>query len=160
FISGKGKSAKAQGSEPLSREFPGSPGSSPFRTALPIRSAVPALIRVTSARLQAGKDRRLSGPNRGGSNNSRAQGAAVVPRREQHMSFKSKVLAGAASLALVGGVAVAGGLSANAATPSCGDSCINIFSRDFGPSFFMDVFRQGVRVGQPIILFKQSNHDP
>ena len=80
------------------------------------------------------------------------------------MSFKSKVLAGAASLALVGGVAVAGGLSANAATPSCGHNCIDIFNRQFGtyrsPNFVMDVFRQGARVGQPIILFRTSNSDP
>ena len=45
------------------------------------------------------------------------------------MSFKSKMLAGAATLALVGGVAMVGALSASAATPSCGHSCINVFSR-------------------------------
>jgi hypothetical protein len=81
------------------------------------------------------------------------------------MSFKSKVLAGAASLALVGGLAVTGGLSADAATPSCGHNCINIFNRQFGtyrngPNFILDVFRQGARVGQPIILFRTSNADP
>jgi hypothetical protein len=80
------------------------------------------------------------------------------------MSFKSKVLAGAASLALVGGVAVVGGLSASAATPSCGNRCIDVFSRQFGthrtPNFVMDVFRQGAKVGQPIILFRTSNSDP
>jgi hypothetical protein len=90
------------------------------------------------------------------------------------MSFKSKMLAGAASLALVGGLAVTGGLSASAATPSCGPNfantpplppgCINVFSRQFGthrsPNFIMDVFRQGARVGQPIILFRTSNSDP
>jgi hypothetical protein len=81
------------------------------------------------------------------------------------MSFKSKVLAGAASLALVGGLAVTGGLAADAATPSCGHNCINIFNRQFGtyrhgPNFILDVFRQGARVGQPIILFRTSNADP
>ena len=80
------------------------------------------------------------------------------------MSFKSKLLGGAAALALVGGVGTAGALSASAATPSCGNSCINVFSRDFGthrsPNFVMDVFRQGARVGQPIILFRTSNFDP
>jgi len=80
------------------------------------------------------------------------------------MSFKSKLLVGAATLALVGGVGTAGALSASAATPSCGNSCINIFSRDFGtfatPNFTMDVWRQGAKVGQPIILFKVSNSDP
>jgi len=80
------------------------------------------------------------------------------------MSFKSKLLVGAATLALVGGVGTAGALSASAATPSCGNSCINIFSRDFGtfatPNFTMDVWRQGAKVGQPIILFRVSNSDP
>jgi len=80
------------------------------------------------------------------------------------MSFKSKVLAGAASLALVGGVAMAAGPTATAGTPSCGPSCINIFSRQFGthrsPNFVMDVLRQGMKVGQPIILFRTSNADP
>jgi hypothetical protein len=80
------------------------------------------------------------------------------------MSFKSKMLAGAASLALVGGVAAVGGMSASAATPSCGHSCIDVFSRQFGthhsPNFVMDVFRQGAKVGQPIILFRSSNADP
>ena len=91
------------------------------------------------------------------------------------MSFKSKALAGAAALALVGGVGTAGALSASAATPSCGpgginpitqtlSGCINVFSKQFGthrhPNFVLDVFRQGAKVGQPIILFRDSNSDP
>jgi hypothetical protein len=80
------------------------------------------------------------------------------------MSFKSKLLAGAATLALVGSVSIVGALSASAATPSCGRDCINIFSRAFGthrtPNFVMDVLRQGAKVGQPIILFRTSNTDP
>jgi hypothetical protein len=80
------------------------------------------------------------------------------------MSIKSKVLASAATLTLVGGVGSVGALSASAATPSCGFSCIEVFSHDFGthfrPNFVMDVLRQGERVGQPIILFRTSNADP
>jgi hypothetical protein len=80
------------------------------------------------------------------------------------MSIKSKVLAGAATLALIGGVGTAGALSASAATPSCGRNCIDIFSRAFGthrtPGYVMDVLRQGAKVGQPIILFRTSNTDP
>ena len=84
------------------------------------------------------------------------------------MSIKSKVLAAAATLTLVGGVGAAGTLatatSANAATPSCGNSCINIFSREFGthsnPAFVVDTLRQGEKVGQPNILFRTSNADP
>jgi hypothetical protein len=80
------------------------------------------------------------------------------------MSFKSKLLAGAATLALVGSVGTVGALSASAATPSCGRDCIDIFSRAFGthrtPNFTMDVLRQGAKVGQPIILFRTTNTDP
>jgi len=83
------------------------------------------------------------------------------------MSIKSKVLAAAATLAMVGSAGTAGVLTAgtaNAATPSCGNRCLNIFSREFGthhtPGFVMDVLRQGEKVGQPIILFRTSNTDP
>ena len=83
------------------------------------------------------------------------------------MSIKSKVLAGAATLALVAGVGTAGVLSAgtaSAATPSCGGACVNLFSYQFGthksPNFTADVFRQGEKSGQPIILFRTANFDP
>jgi len=80
------------------------------------------------------------------------------------MSLKSKLLAGAATMALVGSMGVVGAMSAAAATPSCGRDCIDIFSRAFGthrtPNFVMDVLRQGAKVGQPIILFRTSNTDP
>jgi hypothetical protein len=83
------------------------------------------------------------------------------------MSIKSKVLAAAATLTLVGGVGAAGALTAgtaSAATPSCGNSCINVFSHQFGthaePNYVVDVLRQGEKVGQPIILFRTANFDP
>ena len=83
------------------------------------------------------------------------------------MSFKSKVLAAAATLTLVGGVGAAGALtagSASAATPSCGLACINLFSYQFGkhnsPNYTVDVLRQGEKIGQPIILFRTANYDP
>jgi hypothetical protein len=81
------------------------------------------------------------------------------------MSFKRKVLAAAATLTLVGGAGIGAlATSASAATNSCGfgfaEACINIYNHQFGPSFIMDVFRQGAKVGQPIILFRASNNDP
>ena len=83
------------------------------------------------------------------------------------MSIKSKVLAAAATLTLVGGIGTAGALTAgtaSAATPSCGFTCINLFSYDFGthksPNFVVDVLRQGEKVGQPVILFRTANFDP
>jgi hypothetical protein len=71
------------------------------------------------------------------------------------MSIKSKVLAAAATLTMVGGlgaVSAAGALSANAATPSCGPH--------YSPNYVLDVFQQRARVGQPIILYRTSNTDP
>ena len=79
------------------------------------------------------------------------------------MSIKSKVFAAAATMTLVGGVAAVGAISANAATPSCGATCWNLFSREFGthhsPNFVVDVWRQGAKLGQPIILYRTSNTD-
>ncbi len=48
------------------------------------------------------------------------------------MSIKSKVFAAAATLTLVGGVGAAGAISASAATPSCGFTCIEVFNHNFG----------------------------
>jgi len=80
------------------------------------------------------------------------------------MSIKSKVFAAAAALTLVGGVGAIAATSANAATPSCGGGCIDIFNHDFGthanPAFVQDTFRQGEKVGQPQILFRVANFDP
>ena len=80
------------------------------------------------------------------------------------MSIKSKVFAAAATLTLVGGVGAVGAMSANAATPSCGPTCIDLFSYEFGhhssPNFVVDVYRQGAKVGQPIILYRTSDTDP
>jgi hypothetical protein len=84
------------------------------------------------------------------------------------LSIKSKVLATAATLALVGGVGTAGVLgtavTANAATPSCGGTCVDIFSQEFGhhgtPNYIMDVYQQRSHIGTKIILFRSSNADP
>jgi hypothetical protein len=83
------------------------------------------------------------------------------------MSVKSKVAAVAATLTMVGGVGMAGLFTAgtaSAATPSCGPSCLDIFSKQFGehgtPNDVVDVLRQGKKVGQPIILFRTANFDP
>src|SRR5580698_1576342 len=83
------------------------------------------------------------------------------------MSVKSKVFAAAATLTLVGG-AVAAALAtagaANAATPSCGNGCVDVFSHQFGtfadPQFVMDSYKQGDVAGTPVILFRTSNADP
>ena len=83
------------------------------------------------------------------------------------MSIKSKVFAATATLTLVGGAGAMGALtagSASAATPSCGDNCVEFFSAEFPtggtPSFVLDTLKQGEKVGQPQILFRTSNTDP
>ena len=79
------------------------------------------------------------------------------------MSIKSRILATAATLTMVGGLGTAGALSASAATPPCGHSCIDIFSREFGnhhhPNYVLDVWRQSAKAGTPIILYRTSNTD-
>jgi hypothetical protein len=79
------------------------------------------------------------------------------------MSVKNKVLAAAATLTMVGGLSAAGALSASAATPSCGNSCIDVFSYEFGhhssPNFVMDVKQGTTRAGTPIILYRTSDND-
>ena len=83
------------------------------------------------------------------------------------MSVKGKVLAAAATLSLIGGAGVAAAATAtvaSAATPSCGSSCIDVFSHQFGtfadPSFVMDSYKQGDQAGTPVILFRTSDSDP
>ena len=77
------------------------------------------------------------------------------------MSIRSKILAASAALTLAGGIgALAGSTPARAATPSCGSQCLNIYNKQFNRQFITDVFRQGARQGQPVILFTRSNSDP
>ena len=80
------------------------------------------------------------------------------------MSIRSKVLATAGAVTLLAGLSA--GLTAgtaSAATPSCGGSCVDPFSYQFGtftaPAYVLDVFQQHIRIGQPVILFRSSNND-
>src|SRR5580658_7775477 len=83
------------------------------------------------------------------------------------MSVKGKVLAAAATLSLLGGAGVAAAVTAgaaNAATPSCGKGCVDVFSHQFvtfaDPGFVMDSYKQGDQAGTPVILFRTSDSDP
>src|SRR5260370_16692277 len=76
------------------------------------------------------------------------------------MSIKSKVLAAAATLAVAGGLSTGGTLSASAATPQCGQKCIQIFSAKFGPGFIETVFLGIPAPGVPTILHRASSSDP
>lgn len=75
-------------------------------------------------------------------------------------TIKTRLLAGAAALTLIGG---AGALSASttwAATPSCGHTCVEVYTRMFGPEDQVDVLKQKAAVNQEIILYRTSNTDP
>lgn len=80
------------------------------------------------------------------------------------MSIKSKVFAVAATMTLAGGVGAAVPLTANGATPSCRNSCSDIFSYKYSthsnPSYVLDVLGQTARAGQPVILLAASKYDP
>jgi hypothetical protein len=76
------------------------------------------------------------------------------------MSIKKKVFAVAATITMVGGVSAVGLIPAMAGTPSCNGDCVTVVSDEFGPQFVLDVLRQGEKVGQPLILFRNSNTDP
>jgi hypothetical protein len=73
-----------------------------------------------------------------------------------HPYFRAAVAVAAAVLA--GGTALA--VPAHAATPSCGTSCIDVHSPNFGARFTLDAAKQGMRAGTPVILFRASNTDP
>ena len=79
------------------------------------------------------------------------------------MSFKTKIFAAAATLTLVGATAATGAMTANAATPSCGKSCIDLYSRLFGshknPQFVFSAKGASQNVGTPVILWRASNSD-
>ncbi|MFG2358660.1 hypothetical protein [Streptomyces sp. NPDC048521] len=77
---------------------------------------------------------------------------------------KKKALAAAAVMAMVGGITAAETLSADAATPECGDSCIKIYSAGYGssqqPNLVETVYRGVARVGQPTTMRPVSTSDP
>ena len=75
------------------------------------------------------------------------------------MSIRGKVVAAAAVLTLAGGVSAAGTLAAQAATPSCYEHCIELYTSKFGPSFILDVLLHRAKAGQPITLYRASNND-
>jgi len=81
------------------------------------------------------------------------------------LSTSRKVLAGAATAAVVGGVTTAAVAPANAATAQCGASCISVFSSALGTYADVGVVEAvldgGVaRVGQPVGLKQVSGTDP
>ena len=79
------------------------------------------------------------------------------------MSTKSKLFAGGIALALAGAVSATGAMTARAATPPCGNTCIDLFSKVFGthfhPNFVLEAEGQSQQPGTPIILNRATNSD-
>ena len=76
------------------------------------------------------------------------------------MSIRGKLVAAAAVVTLTGGVSAVGTLSAQAATPSCYEHCIELYTQKFGSFFILDVLLGRGKAGQPITLYRSSNNDP
>jgi hypothetical protein len=82
------------------------------------------------------------------------------------MSITGKAAAAVAALGLAtacGTIAVLSGGSASAATPPCAQRCYDIFSKQFGnhgqPSFVLSVASKSATIGNPIIMYWQSNNN-
>ena len=75
------------------------------------------------------------------------------------MSIRSKVLAVAATLTLAGGVAVVATVPANAETPACGPTCVELFSSS-SPQLILDDRNQSQATGTPLTTSLPSNSDP
>jgi hypothetical protein len=87
------------------------------------------------------------------------------PRRGDHvMSIKNTLLATTATLAALGGLAAVETPSTSAATPQCGASCVEVYSRAFGtaehPNFVETVLDGVARIGQPTTLRPVSSSNP
>ena len=65
------------------------------------------------------------------------------------MSIKSKVLAAAATLTIAGGLSTAGTLPASAATPQCGNACVEVYSAKFATPTSLG-FVETVFLGIPV----------
>jgi hypothetical protein len=80
------------------------------------------------------------------------------------MTVKGIIAAAAAALAVVGGTAVAATLRANAVTPECGTSCVELYGGlpvTLGhPSFVIDAYDQGQATGTPVVLLGVSSTNP
>ena len=72
------------------------------------------------------------------------------------MSHRHQLLAALAALMLTGGLATVAALPAGAATPQCGEHCIEVYSTLFGseanPRFVETVFHGVAKAGQPTVL--------
>ena len=76
------------------------------------------------------------------------------------MSIKTKVLAAATILPMVGALITAATLPATASTTQCGTACVQISSKLYGPGFVESAFQGIPAAGQPTIVHAASDSDP
>jgi hypothetical protein len=80
------------------------------------------------------------------------------------MSIKTKVLAAAAVLTLAGGLSTAGTVAASAATPQCGNACVEVYSAKFATPTslgFVETVFLGIPLrGVPTIVQRASSSNP
>jgi hypothetical protein len=80
------------------------------------------------------------------------------------MSIKTKVLAAAAVLTLAGGLSTAGTVAASAATPQCGNACVEVYSAKFATPTslgFVETVFLGIPLrGVPTIVRPASSSNP
>ena len=80
------------------------------------------------------------------------------------MSMKSKVLAAAAAATLAGGLSAVGTVAASAATPQCGQKCLEVYSMKYATPTslgFVETVFQGIpAVGVPTEVSPASNSNP
>lgn len=78
------------------------------------------------------------------------------------MSVRNRIFSAALALALGGGISAAVTPAADAATPGCGATCLDIFDSAGGPpaspAFVLEALGGGLgRVGQPVVLARASS---
>jgi len=80
------------------------------------------------------------------------------------MSIKNKVLAAAAVLALAGGLSTIGTVAASAATPQCGNACVEVYSAKFATPTSLGVVETvflGIPLrGVPTVVRPASSSNP
>jgi hypothetical protein len=80
------------------------------------------------------------------------------------MLIKSKVLTAAAVLTLAGGLSTVGTVAASAATPQCGNACVEVYSMKYATATslgFVETVLLGIPLrGMPTIVHQASSSDP
>jgi hypothetical protein len=80
------------------------------------------------------------------------------------MLIRSKVLAAAAVLTLAGGLSTVGTVAASAATPQCGNACVEVYSMKYATPTslgFVETVFLGIPLrGVPTIVHRASSSDP